>query len=33
MDKFQFDKIEDAIKDFKNGKPIIVADDGQRKRR
>lgn len=30
MDKFQFDKIEDAIKDFKNGKPIIVADDEDR---
>ena len=30
MDKFQFNKIEDAIKDFKNGKPIIVADDEDR---
>ena len=30
MDKFKFDKIEDAIKDFKSGKPIIVADDEDR---
>lgn len=30
MDNFRFDKIEEAIKDFKNGKPIIVADDEDR---
>ena len=30
MDNFKFDKIEDAIKDFKNGKLIIVADDEDR---
>lgn len=30
MDNFKFDKIEEAIKDFKNGKPIIVADDEDR---
>ena len=30
MSDFKFDKIEDAIKDFKNGKPIIVADDEDR---
>lgn len=27
---FKFDKIEDAIKDYKAGKPIIVADDEDR---
>lgn len=30
MEDFKFDKIEDAIKDFKAGKPIIVADDEDR---
>ena len=30
MDKFRFDSIEDAIEDFKSGKPIIVADDEDR---
>ena len=30
MDNFKFDKIEDAIEDFKNGKLIIVADDEDR---
>ena len=30
MEKFRFDDIEDAIKDFKAGKPIIVADDEYR---
>ena len=30
MDNFKFDKIEDAIKDYKMGKPIIVADDEDR---
>ena len=30
MSEFKFDKIEDAIKDFKAGKPIIVADDEDR---
>lgn len=30
MEKFRFDDIEDAIKDFKAGKPIIVADDEDR---
>lgn len=30
MEKFKFDKIEDAIKDFKSGIPIIVADDEDR---
>lgn len=30
MDNFKFDKIEDAIKDFKNGKLIIVADGEDR---
>ncbi len=30
MDNFKFDKIEDAIKDFQAGKPIIVADDEDR---
>ena len=30
MSGFKFDKIEDAIKDFKSGKPIIVADDEDR---
>ncbi len=29
-EKFRFDSIEDAIKDFKSGKPIIVADDEDR---
>lgn len=29
-EKFRFDNIEDAIKDFKSGKPIIVADDEDR---
>ena len=29
-EKFRFDSIEDAIKDFKAGKPIIVADDEDR---
>lgn len=29
-EKFRFDTIEDAIKDFKSGKPIIVADDEDR---
>ena len=30
MEEFKFDKIEDAIEDFKNGKMIIVADDEDR---
>jgi len=30
MDNFKFDKIEDAIEDFKNGKMLIVADDEDR---
>lgn len=30
MDNFRFDSIEDAIEDFKSGKPIIVADDEDR---
>ena len=30
MDNFKFDKIEDAIKDFQAGKPIVVADDEDR---
>ena len=30
MDNFKYDKIEDAIEDFKNGKLIIVADDEDR---
>src|SRR5574344_479174 len=30
MEKFKFDKIEDAIKDFKIGKPVLVADDEDR---
>lgn len=30
MEDFKFDKIEDAIEDFKNGKMIIVADDEDR---
>jgi len=30
MDNFKFDKIEDAIKDFQAGKPVIVADDEDR---
>lgn len=25
--KFRFDSIEEALEDFKNGKPVIVADD------
>ncbi len=29
-DKFRFDTIEDAIKDFSAGKPIIIADDEDR---
>ena len=29
-EKFRFDSIEDAIEDFKAGKPIIVADDEDR---
>lgn len=29
-EKFRFDSIEKAIEDFKNGKPIIVADDEDR---
>lgn len=30
MEKFRFDTIENAIEDFKAGKPIIVADDEDR---
>ena len=30
MTDFKFDNIKDAIEDFKNGKPIIVADDEDR---
>ena len=30
MDNFKFDKIEDALEDFKNGKMVIVADDEDR---
>ncbi len=30
MENFKFDKIEDAIEDFKNGKMVIVADDEDR---
>ncbi|MBP3924090.1 bifunctional 3,4-dihydroxy-2-butanone-4-phosphate synthase/GTP cyclohydrolase II [bacterium] len=30
MENFKFDRIEDAIEDFKLGKPIIVADDEDR---
>lgn len=30
MDNFKFDKIEDALEDFKAGRPIIVADDEDR---
>lgn len=30
MSEFKFDKIEDAIKDFQRGIPIIVADDEDR---
>lgn len=30
MENFRFDKIEDAIKDFRQGKPIVVADDEDR---
>ena len=30
MPEFKFDKIEDAIKDFRLGKPIVVADDENR---
>ena len=30
MAEFKFDKIEDAIKDFQLGKPIVVADDEDR---
>lgn len=29
-DKFRFDSIEEALEDFKNGKPVIVADDEDR---
>lgn len=29
-DRFRFDSIEDAIEDFKKGKPIVVADDEDR---
>lgn len=28
--KFRFDSIEEALEDFKNGKPVIVADDEDR---
>ena len=30
MKEFRFDKIEDAIKDFQSGRPIVVADDEDR---
>ena len=30
MTEFKFDRIEDAIKDFQLGKPIVVADDEDR---
>ena len=30
MTEFRFDSIEEAIEDFKQGKPIIVADDESR---
>lgn len=30
LHKFKFDNIEDAIKDYKSGKPVIVADDEDR---
>ena len=30
MDEFRFDSIEEAIKDFKAGKMLIVADDEDR---
>ena len=30
MEEFIFDNIEDAIKEYKMGKPIIVADDEDR---
>lgn len=30
MKEFKFDTIEDAIKDFKSGKPVLVADDEDR---
>ena len=30
MEKFRFDSIEEALKDFAQGKPIIVADDEDR---
>ena len=30
IDDFKFDSIKDALEDFKNGKPIIVADDESR---
>ena len=29
-DKFEFDKIEDALKDFIHGKPVVVCDDENR---
>ena len=29
-DNFKFDTIEEAIEDFKAGKPVIVADDEDR---
>ena len=29
-EKFRFDDIEEAIKDFASGKPIVVADDEDR---
>ena len=30
MNEIKFNTIEEAIEDFKNGKPIIVADDEDR---
>lgn len=30
MDKFKFDSIEDALLDFSQGKPVVVADDENR---
>lgn len=30
MDDFRFDSIEEALKDFAMGKPLIVADDEDR---
>ena len=29
-DKFRFDSIEEALEDFRQGKPIIVAEDEDR---